>query len=149
MPQHTFIVVTSPKSDRRSRELQQSHAKAHAARAGYRKSVTKSHVPVRRVEQPPARQALLYSTKHGIRTLSERVVAPGVQKDDDTDDTQSSSECSDASVFKSMDTAWQWINGTSADPFDIIPGSNVGAAPYALEFREYAAPIWPRCTEAG
>jgi hypothetical protein len=37
-----------------------------------------------------------------------------------------------------MDTAWQWINGTSADPFDVIPGSNLGAAPYALEFRECA-----------
>jgi hypothetical protein len=50
------------------------------------------------------------------------------QSDENTEDNSQKIQ------HTARNTAWQWINGTSSDPFEIIPGSNKGAAPYALEF---------------
>jgi hypothetical protein len=63
---------------------------------------------------------------------SQSSTASSDQSDDNAEDE------SQSILPTAKHTAWQWINGTSSDPFDIIPGSNTGAAPYALEFRKLA-----------
>jgi hypothetical protein len=127
MPQHTFIVVTNQGQSQREYELQRSIARAHAASVSYHNGRDPAKkVTIRQVDHRPTVRGVL-TLERGRQT--KRIA--GQQKA--AEDKSLPEEAIQRSV---KDSAWRWINGTSTDPFDIIPGSNKGAAPYALEFCE-------------
>jgi hypothetical protein len=150
MPQHTFIVVTSQKQSQREYELQQSTAKAHAASVCYRKGRESAYKnAILRLENCCTISEVLPQARQGKRITrkGEEVKSSGDvsklqvpqarqgRRITEREEVKSSKDVSKLEISAS-DTAWRWINGTSADPFNIIPGSNKGAAPYALEFRK-------------
>ena len=128
MPPYTFIVVSSQGISRREHELQQSIARTHAATVSYKQNKRLAKKPaIRKIsESHPRQKALTLST-----VPKEILIRDNSQN---AEYRQQRERTGKGQPAANSDVTWQWINGTSADPFDIIPGANKGAVPYALEF---------------
>lgn len=122
MPQHTFIVVTDRRLTQREIELQSATARSHAARANWKYPGTSAQKSMRKVGK--------------LRKLSndkqqqQRLLKQAIEHTEQEQDVEEVVRVPEPSSTR----AWQWIKGTSSDDFEIIPGSNKGIAPFALEF---------------
>jgi hypothetical protein len=124
MPQHTFIVVTDRQRTRREIELQSATARSHAAKASWKHPATST--------QKSTRKNLKLDRPSGNKQ-QQRKQKPLEQVETSAEYEEDVEEIERVST-PSTTRAWQWIKGTSADDFEIIPGSNKGIAPFALEF---------------
>jgi hypothetical protein len=129
MRQHTFINKTSRAQSRREVELQSAIARSHAARASWRFTA----VSARRVRDTPrpetARQTWSSTNdRHRLKLADQATITSVAPEDEAVEEIPRTPE----QVVSSR--AWQWIKGTSSDDFEIVPGSNTGIAPFALEF---------------